>query len=209
MRLLLEHRGHKVIECGSAEEFFKALRDGAAPDVAILDLNLGEESGIDLLRRLRKDPLFSPLPALFASAQPDRVSVSDAVGLGIVGFLAKPVDSSRLLQAVNSAIAKRWMCAHFRDVQELCLERGIERTSYLAMTKWFFSELTNLVSDRASTTTTAAALHVAASDLGLRIFVPALEEWQRSNDSAAIPEVLRRVRDAECLFNVYLAPRGT
>ena len=51
-------------ESGSPDEAWKVLEESAVPDLAILDLRLGDASGIDLMRRLRADPLWAALPVV-------------------------------------------------------------------------------------------------------------------------------------------------
>src|SRR5262249_50742144 len=44
-----------VAEAGSAEEALQTLRNGTGVDVVVLDITLPGQSGIDLLKQLRRD----------------------------------------------------------------------------------------------------------------------------------------------------------
>ena len=56
MRGLLAEQGLDVVgEAGSAAEAFRQIAE-LGPDVALIDIDLGEESGLELARRLRERP---------------------------------------------------------------------------------------------------------------------------------------------------------
>jgi len=68
------------------------------PDVALVDINLPDGSGLDLCRRLRAQPEFKHLPliALSADALPDHIA--KALQTGFNHYLVKPLQINRLLQ---------------------------------------------------------------------------------------------------------------
>jgi CheY-like chemotaxis protein len=206
LRLLLEHFGHSVHEAESEDQAFDLLERQITPDLAILDLNLRHESGVGLLRRLRSDPIFSPLPVVFASALPNRDAIVEAAGLKIVGFLTKPIDSGRLQTAVGAAIHEAWMRVHFDDPTETCFQHKLDRGVYLNTAGRFFSDLATLVAQESSADpATISAFADKASDLGLRIFVPALRRWRDDPSSADASSVLRRSKAVARLFTAFVS----
>jgi PAS domain S-box-containing protein len=68
------------------------------PDVALVDINLPDGSGLDLCRRLRAQAEFKKLPliALSADALPDHIA--RALQTGFSHYLVKPLQINRLLQ---------------------------------------------------------------------------------------------------------------
>ncbi|MFT3859140.1 MAG: ATP-binding protein [Aquabacterium sp.] len=68
------------------------------PDVALVDINLPDGSGLDLCRRLRAQAEFKRLPliALSADALPDHIA--KALQTGFNHYLVKPLQINRLLQ---------------------------------------------------------------------------------------------------------------
>lgn len=97
-RDLTESGFHVVGTAGDGEQ---ALRVAAAvrPQVVLLDLNLPDLSGADLIRRLRAPSL----RVLVLSASGERQDVLDAVTAGATGYLVKSARLEELVAAVRAA----------------------------------------------------------------------------------------------------------
>ncbi|MDA8321619.1 MAG: response regulator transcription factor [Actinomycetota bacterium] len=72
------------------------------PDVVIMDLRLGEVSGLDLIRALTDLP--APPAVVVLTAYADAASVVRAIRAGAVGFVAKDASIEQLICAVRSAL---------------------------------------------------------------------------------------------------------
>jgi CheY-like chemotaxis protein len=102
-RGLLEQEGMVIV--GVASTTAEALRGAAElqPDVTLLDVDLGDESGFELARRLADDPGVDPglLVMVSAHAEDDVADLMEASPA--IGFLYKPTLSAeaihRLLRA--------------------------------------------------------------------------------------------------------------
>lgn len=92
----------------------------ARPDLAILDLNMPEVSGLDAVRTLRKDQM--PLVA-FVTAH-DEYAV-EAFELNAVDYLLKPVEKARLGETLQRA-AERLEQADWRGVEAEKLKNAAE-----------------------------------------------------------------------------------
>ncbi len=99
----LKLEGFKV---SSARNPADAMRHIGSPiDLVVSDLRMGNETGIDLLRRWREQHPFTPFIILTAYGAVD--SAVTAMKLGANDFLTKPVDPEQLLLLVNSLLAQR------------------------------------------------------------------------------------------------------
>ena len=99
----LKRRGHPAFTAGTAEAAL-ALARGQRPKWIVLDLNLGGVSGLALIPALRH-----VLPAARIVVLTGYASIStavDAIKLGAVQYLAKPVDVDTLVRAFHHAPAE-------------------------------------------------------------------------------------------------------
>ena len=103
LRVVLESAGHEVV--GEAAGPTPALADlgRLLPDVVLLDLRLGQRSGLELLEELRKRGMQLRVIVLTMSDQPRHVA--EALRLGAWGYLLKGSASSEVLQAVKVVAA--------------------------------------------------------------------------------------------------------
>jgi DNA-binding NtrC family response regulator len=95
---VLRDAGFTVQEAASAEDA-QALLETDPPGLVISDVRMPGASGLDLLRRTRSD--HPGLPFLLITAYADVRQAVDALKLGAVDYLAKPVDMDELLTAVR------------------------------------------------------------------------------------------------------------
>jgi FixJ family two-component response regulator len=98
---LLNAHGYKTEGYASAETF---LGRDAVGDIGclVLDIHLGNMSGIELRRRLRDAHL--GLPVIFITAVDDEALEAEAVEAGCLAYLHKPFAARLLLSAVHEAM---------------------------------------------------------------------------------------------------------
>jgi DNA-binding NarL/FixJ family response regulator len=106
MRGLLAEQGLDVVGgAGSSAEAFRQIAQ-LRPDVALIDIDLGGESGLELARQLRETPGPNAVPYLILISTHDEAEYADLIeASSAIGFLAK-IDLSaaairRMLAAVN------------------------------------------------------------------------------------------------------------
>jgi two-component system response regulator FixJ len=97
---LLESAGHTVKTYTSGQQL---LDDPELNDVAciVVDQKMPEMTGLDLLRRL--DAKGHTVPSLLITGLPDPALRKEAIALGAIDLLTKPIDFERLLQLVAYA----------------------------------------------------------------------------------------------------------
>jgi DNA-binding NarL/FixJ family response regulator len=89
-----------VAEAGSAEEALQTLRDGTEVDVVVLDITLPGQSGIDLLKQLRRDR--PDLAILVLSMHPERSFAVRLMRAGANGYVPKMIVPEELVKAVRA-----------------------------------------------------------------------------------------------------------
>ena len=101
LEALLLVAGVEVVTHDSAEAF---LEHAPAPEgCLLLDLNMPGMSGLELLEKLRRDGV--PTPVVILTANRDARVRARACELGAAGFLTKPVTEAALVAAIAEARA--------------------------------------------------------------------------------------------------------
>jgi signal transduction histidine kinase/ActR/RegA family two-component response regulator len=75
------------------------------PVLILLDLNLADLPGIDVLRELRADSLTASIPVVVISADAMPRQIQRMLTFGAVAYLTKPIDIRELLDQVDSAVS--------------------------------------------------------------------------------------------------------
>jgi CheY-like chemotaxis protein len=99
--LILQREGHEVVVAEDGETAVRALADRSL-DVIVSDIRLPGLSGVELLRAVREVDL--DLPVILMTGWPQVETAAEAVELGALQYLQKPVRPRLLLDAVDRAI---------------------------------------------------------------------------------------------------------
>jgi DNA-binding response OmpR family regulator len=109
----------QLLDCEStcfynARSTAQALLAGKRPDLIILDINMPEVTGLDLLEFVRRRPEWSELPVLMLSSEAADVMVDRAMQIGADGYMTKPVMLEELEKAMDQAFQKhqKGLAAH-------------------------------------------------------------------------------------------------
>lgn len=105
MKAMLDGLGHEVV--GDAPDMVRALADlsRVRADVLLLDMNLGERSGLEFLATLRQRQTSLAVVVLTMSRSPR--DMGEALRLGALAYVLKDSGPERLLQAIGEAAAGR------------------------------------------------------------------------------------------------------
>lgn len=107
LRRRMERHGFTVLEAGTATEGLNLIAE-QIPDALILDVNLPDMSGFDVVRQLRAEPRTALLPVVHVSAA--SIQTGDIVtGLeaGADAYLVHPVDPDVLLATLRTLLRVR------------------------------------------------------------------------------------------------------
>ena len=79
---------------------------GKKPDLIILDLNMPEISGLDMIEFLRRRPATKDLPIVMLSSEAADSVVDKAMALGADSYVMKPITIEELEKAMAIAFSK-------------------------------------------------------------------------------------------------------
>jgi len=94
-----------VFEAKEPQEAIHRLRNDAI-DIVVLDYLMGDEDGIDFLKKLRHET-DSPapfVPVIMLTAHSERARVEAARDAGVTEFCAKPVTAAEMIRKVGAVI---------------------------------------------------------------------------------------------------------
>jgi CheY-like chemotaxis protein len=106
VRLMLKLLNCEVTGHLNARSAAQGLLAGQRPELIILDINMPEVSGLDLLEFVRRRPEWKDLPIVMLSTEAADVTVDRAMELGADGYVSKPVTIEELEKVMNSAFQK-------------------------------------------------------------------------------------------------------
>lgn len=99
----LNFGGHTVRSAGHGYEGIELVRQ-QPPDLVLLDVQMPDISGYDVLRILKSDSTLGQVPVLLFSANNRPEDIRKGKELGASGFLCKPFDPKNLLEQVNQTL---------------------------------------------------------------------------------------------------------
>jgi DNA-binding response OmpR family regulator len=101
MKNLLREFGFDAVVAGTGALALAAARE-QTPDLVLLDINMPEMSGSDVIRALRRDHA-EHLPILILSGEP--MAPAEVEALGANGAVQKPFDVPELMQQIREYLS--------------------------------------------------------------------------------------------------------
>lgn len=104
----LEAEGYEVVVANTGLAAWRTI-DAAGDrfDLILLDRNLPDSDGLDILRRLKAAPRTQNTPVVMQTALTDTASVAEGLRAGAFYYLTKPFSADTLLAIVGAALADR------------------------------------------------------------------------------------------------------
>lgn len=102
----LELFGHEVTAVASGFEALESI-SGERPDLVLLDHMMPRMSGIEVLTRLRSDPVTADIPVFVITARAEREAAIQAIKAGADEHLTKPVDYANLKKKLEKYLGNK------------------------------------------------------------------------------------------------------
>ena len=102
VRLLLERRGHLVIEAANGCDAVALVRE-QSPDLIVMDIMMPKMSGIDAVKAIRE---FSTAPIIFLTARSLDADKESAYMSGGDDYLEKPFSSTELILKIEAMLRR-------------------------------------------------------------------------------------------------------
>ena len=112
-RSLLESSGAQVTEAADGMGAVQALAAGMQFDLCILDLNMPNMGGREVLRRMRADADTAELPVIVLTGDDDQEAEIELMQAGADDYLRKPLDAGRFMVRVKATLRRSRRGLHF------------------------------------------------------------------------------------------------
>ena len=113
----LINAGHKVLGLACARDFYRRL-DDVIPDLCLVDIMLPDESGNEIVRKLRKNPDTKNIPVIMVTAKTTEMDLVRGLEDGADDYIKKPFSVMELMSRVKALLRR----VQPREVEELVLD---------------------------------------------------------------------------------------
>jgi two-component system, chemotaxis family, chemotaxis protein CheY len=93
MDLLSSYAIFDLVEAEDGEVAWAMFEKGLRPVICFCDVRMPRMSGIDLLQKIKERPELADMPFVLVSSASDRDTVLQAVKLGAIGYILKPLEA--------------------------------------------------------------------------------------------------------------------
>jgi two-component system chemotaxis response regulator CheY len=87
---ILREIGFDVVEASNGQEALTKLEEGGSADLALVDWNMPEMSGIEFVRAVRADPTHVEMKLMMVTTESEAEQVSEALEAGADEYAMKP-----------------------------------------------------------------------------------------------------------------------
>ena len=104
LKLALSEAGYNVIQAEDGIHGLEVLL-GSSPDVIITDINMPRMDGFGFIEGVRRDDTYRAVPILVLTTESDAETKSRARAAGATGWIVKPFDRAKLVDAIRRVAA--------------------------------------------------------------------------------------------------------
>jgi response regulator NasT len=159
----LRQAGYLVDEADSGARALELCAQ-ARPDLAVLDVRMSGLSGVEVAERLQE----YAIPFLFLTAYGEEELVRNAVKLGALGYLVKPIDIQQIVPELEAALGRAAEIKNLRialdQKRETSVAIGILMERHHLTSEQAFEQLRNLARSQRRKVVEVAAAIVMASE---------------------------------------------
>ena len=111
IKKILKQAGYQdLVSLNSAQELFEYIQFGKDSsrhneiDLILLDIMMPEIDGLEVCRRLQKEEKFKDIPIIFVTALEDANKLAEALDMGAMDYITKPINKVELLARMRVAL---------------------------------------------------------------------------------------------------------
>jgi two-component system, chemotaxis family, chemotaxis protein CheY len=105
LNLALVDAGFRVTQAVDGMHGLEVLREAETPHVIVTDINMPKLDGFGFIEAVRKDVRYRAIPILVLTTESDAAKKSRARQAGATGWIVKPFDPAKLVEAIRRVAA--------------------------------------------------------------------------------------------------------
>lgn len=98
--------GYQVRTASSVSGYLQALLTEGAPDLLLLDVELPDGNGFDVLQKMRQHPEFAELPIVMLTSRNDAGDIGRGLLFGADGYVTKPYTRNILADVIRRVLRR-------------------------------------------------------------------------------------------------------
>ena len=114
LRMILEYEDYQFVGAASGQEALEIVKR-ERPDIVLLDIKMPGMDGMEVLRKLRA--LDEGLPVVMISGHGNTATAVEAIRLGAIDFLDKPLSSERVIVTLRNVLRQSELSTENRDLK--------------------------------------------------------------------------------------------
>jgi two-component system OmpR family response regulator len=111
MRTYLKLEGYNVRIAEKRDDIIAAFRQPPKPDLVLLDVELPDANGFDVLAKMRQHPLLKTVPVIMLTGSATREAVIRGLQAGADGYVTKPFEPDHVVSAVRAVLGLSGLAA--------------------------------------------------------------------------------------------------
>ena len=101
LKKILVDLGFDVVQAGDGRQALEGLERVGKFDVALVDWNMPEMSGIEFVQAVRQNPAYDDMPLMMVTTETEMSQVVKALDTGANEYLMKPFTKDHLLEKLD------------------------------------------------------------------------------------------------------------
>jgi putative two-component system response regulator len=130
-KIILEEK-YSVVTIPSAGKLLLALKK-RAPDLILLDVEMPETSGYEVIKKIKADPKTAEIPVIFLTGKNEPENELLGLSLGAVDYITKPFSPPLLLKRIELHLLLQYQKNELRSFNEKLALKVKERTNDLSL----------------------------------------------------------------------------
>ena len=101
LRRIMSDQGYDVVEAADGQEALDVLENGARPEVALIDWNMPNVDGLELVTRIRKNPEWRSITLMMVTTESEYDQIVRALAAGAHEYVIKPFTPDAIVEKLQ------------------------------------------------------------------------------------------------------------